>query len=424
MFYKILKIWAQLAFRLYFRRIFIQGKENIPKKGPVIFLVNHPNSFLEACIIAAYQHRDLHFLVRGDMFDKKWLLPILKSTYQIPIFRFKDGFGKLRNNKSTFDQSFQVLSEGNALLLFPEASSMLVKYLRPLQKGASRLAIGTLEEKNVDSLTIIPTGIYYIDPTISRNDVYLKFGSPIDMKSWYDENKHLEDKLTALTAFFQEKMEAVVISISHINNEKIYDQAFEITEKEISPYTNAGVLKNVNAFSNLVKFITKLNQLSERNILELGSLISQYIKPVQNIKSIDASIRFSLQSKLIIIFKTIFCFAIGISGFLVYLIPLAFSKAFAKIKIKHLEFYAPVRLAISMGTHLLTSIVVFLILTCYFNIIESLLLFIFIQFSLFVFGLFIDFARYTKSFFDFEVLKSKNLALEKRQNILSITNTE
>ncbi|MGB3085528.1 MAG: 1-acyl-sn-glycerol-3-phosphate acyltransferase, partial [Saprospiraceae bacterium] len=161
MFYKILKIWAQLAFRLYFRRIFIQGKENIPKKGPVIFLVNHPNSFLEACIIAAYQHRDLHFLVRGDMFDKKWLLPILKSTYQIPIFRFKDGFGKLRNNKSTFDQSFQVLSEGNALLLFPEASSMLVKYLRPLQKGASRLAIGTLEEKNVDSLTIIPTGIYY-----------------------------------------------------------------------------------------------------------------------------------------------------------------------------------------------------------------------------------------------------------------------
>jgi len=107
MFYKLLKVWAHLAFRLYFRRMFIFGRERIPKKGPVIFLVNHPSTFLEACIIASNQHRDLHFLVRGDMFEKKWLLPILRSTNQIPIYRFKDGFGKLRNNKSTFEQSFE-----------------------------------------------------------------------------------------------------------------------------------------------------------------------------------------------------------------------------------------------------------------------------------------------------------------------------
>lgn len=68
------------------------------------------------------------------MFEKKWLLPILRSTNQIPIYRFKDGFGKLRNNKSTFDQSFEVLAQQEVVLMFPEASSQLVKYLRPLQK--------------------------------------------------------------------------------------------------------------------------------------------------------------------------------------------------------------------------------------------------------------------------------------------------
>ena len=140
MFYKLLKFWASLTFRFYFRRIYVSGTEHIPENAPVLFIVNHPNSFMEACIVACFQHRDLHFLVRGDMFEKKWLKPLLNWTNQIPIYRFKDGFSKLRNNKSTFDQSFEVLASGKALLIFPEASTQMVKYLRPLQKGAARLA--------------------------------------------------------------------------------------------------------------------------------------------------------------------------------------------------------------------------------------------------------------------------------------------
>lgn len=89
------------------------------------------------------------------MFEKKWLKPILELTHQIPIFRMKDGFEKLKQNKSTFSRSFEILHEGKCILMFPEASTMYVPYMRPLQKGAARLACGTVEEFNTPNLNVI-----------------------------------------------------------------------------------------------------------------------------------------------------------------------------------------------------------------------------------------------------------------------------
>ncbi len=49
--------------------------------------------------------KDLPFLVRGDIFNNPVLLPLLRSTNQIPIFRFRDGFSKLRENSQTMVES-------------------------------------------------------------------------------------------------------------------------------------------------------------------------------------------------------------------------------------------------------------------------------------------------------------------------------
>lgn len=398
MFYKLLKVWAHLAFRLYFRRMFVYGRERIPTKGPVIFIVNHPNTFLEACIIAANQHRDLHFLVRGDMFEKKWLLPILKSTNQIPIYRFKDGFGKLRNNKSTFDQTFEVLAQQEVVLMFPEASSQLVKYLRPLQKGAARLAIGTVEEKNVDELYVVPTGIYYINPTKTRNDVYLKFGEPIDIVEWYRKNERAEDKLSLLTTLFQEKMQEVVPSISHHHQEAVYNLSFEMLEKQLNPYDGSGIFYSQTPHKNLDKFIDSLNAKSSAFLTQLNDALHSYASRHSNFKSFDAAVFYSAAERMLQFLCCLVCFFIGLPGILAFGIPLILAKSFAKSKIKSQEFYAPVRLAISMIFHSLFSIFLLIVLHNYFSWPETVLLFVFLMFSLYVFGLFMDFAAYCKIF--------------------------
>jgi 1-acyl-sn-glycerol-3-phosphate acyltransferase len=422
MVYKILKIWAQLAFSLYFRRIFISGTENIPRQGGVMILVNHPSSFLEPCIIAAFQHRNLHFLVRGDMFDKKWLLPLLKSTYQIPIYRMKDGFGKLRTNKSTFEQAYKVLADNHTLMMFPEASSELVKYLRPLQKGAGRLALGVFEETAIDELTIIPAGIHYFDATKSRNDVILKFGKPVSMKTWLLNNSETEDKLNALTNFFQEKMNEVVISILHPDHETVYNNAYIIAENEKLKYAPGGVFHTEKGYEFLNKLTTNLNSLPQNELTALGNSIDNYHKPHHNLRSFDASVTFGIIDKLWIVIMTILFFILGLPGFIVNAPSLFISKYFAKTKIRHITFYTPVRVAVNMGAHLVFSIILILILLNFFSAIQTILLFVCLQFSLFCFAIFIDYSRYAKYLFNIGIMKKRQALLKVREEILSKIN--
>ncbi|HEX5625762.1 MAG TPA: 1-acyl-sn-glycerol-3-phosphate acyltransferase [Saprospiraceae bacterium] len=407
MFYKLLKIWAQISFRLYFRRIYIKGVEHIPKKGAALFIVNHPSSFLEACIIAAYQHRDLHFLVRGDMFEKKWLLPILKWTNQIPIFRFKDGFGKLRSNKSTFDQSYTVLAEGHALLLFPEASSELVKYLRPLQKGAARLAIGTLEERNVEELYVIPCGIYYTDPTRSRTTAYLEFGKALTMRSWYDENRAVEDKLGALTAHFQNAMQEVVPSVTHPDLESVYDLGYALAEKDIHPLSDSGLLAKPEAFAAFRQFLERLNQLGGAQLIGFEKHIQEYRSTFRNLFAFDAAVKYERTAKLAILLAACLYFITALPACLVYGLPLAAAKAFSKAKIRHVEFYAPVRIAISMGIHLLLTVILFIAMGLGIGWITSLVVIVLLQVSLYSLGWFRDYAKYPAHFFNSLIRKNK-----------------
>ena len=159
MFYQTLKVLMTLALRVYFRNIDLRGIDRIPKKGPILFACNHPSSFMEACILACFQPRELHFLVRGDVFSIKWLKPLLIKTNQIPIFRFRDGFSKLKKNKNTFSATYEVLNRGGAVIIYPEGSTEMVKQLRPLQRGLARMAFGLLDGDRDHPLQVVPVGV-------------------------------------------------------------------------------------------------------------------------------------------------------------------------------------------------------------------------------------------------------------------------
>ena len=47
----LLKMWVWIAIHVYFRRIKVTGKENIPKDKPIIFAPNHQYAFMDALLI-------------------------------------------------------------------------------------------------------------------------------------------------------------------------------------------------------------------------------------------------------------------------------------------------------------------------------------------------------------------------------------
>ncbi|MDQ3141308.1 MAG: 1-acyl-sn-glycerol-3-phosphate acyltransferase [Bacteroidota bacterium] len=361
MFYYILWLWAGTAFRLFFDKIYVTGRENIPKKGPILLLCNHPNSFFEACIISCFQPRVLHYLVRGDMFDKKWLRPILKYTYQIPIYRMKDGFEKLRNNKSTFSKSFDVLKEGKVILMFPEASTLYVPWLRPLQKGAARLAIGAFEEREVEDLCIIPAGIYYRDALVSRNSVSLNFGQAIYLKDWYNNLENVDDKLSKLNAEIENRMSKLIPPFnvnSDINSITVVQDIMESENDNWGSffaydgnYFNRTMYKILDVIHSEKLLKVKNDDQFKSCIKELG---------LNNIK-IHKDTKIELAGKTLITFLLALPALISY-GFLFYGI-----KKWIQKKIRSKEFYSPVRIAVTMVCHLVLSLVYFFVINYFYS---------------------------------------------------------
>lgn len=220
MVYQIIRLWATLFLRLYFRKTIVYGLEHIPRKGPLIVASNHPSAFLEASILGTVLGRPLHYLVRGDMFHPKfaWLFD---WTNQIPIYRQKDGISNLRKNASSFELTYRKLADGEAVLIFPEAKTTLEKRMRPIQRGTAHLAFGTLPiVKEGEDLPILPVGVNYTEPRLPGTDVVVRFGAPFITQLATRDDR---DAIDSFTATLSDVMSPLIVQVAEEENEKYYD---------------------------------------------------------------------------------------------------------------------------------------------------------------------------------------------------------
>ncbi len=195
MIYRILKIIANMAIRLYYRKIYVDGFNRIPKNKPVFITSNHPSGFLEPIIMACLWPKPLHFLVRGDLYDKPVLTPLMKATNQIPIYRFKDGFSNLRNNHKTIDIVVEKLQKNEHVIIFIEGGTEDVKFLRPFKKGMARMSLEAIRKDHNLDLQILPVGINFTNVGGFRSDVFLNIGEPVSFKSEIEKIGDKSDNL-------------------------------------------------------------------------------------------------------------------------------------------------------------------------------------------------------------------------------------
>lgn len=187
MLYQFLQKFMRLVLQVYFRKIFLTGVNNIPGNKPVLLACNHPNSFLDAVLLAVLLPTPLHFLARSDVFNtpfKRWLLTKL---HLIPIYRLQEGAENLHRNEETFAQCYEILKNNGQILIFSEGVCKLEKRLRPLKKGTARLAFGAEANFNFTlDVNVVPVGINYTKPTQFRTEVMISLGKPIFISGYKD----------------------------------------------------------------------------------------------------------------------------------------------------------------------------------------------------------------------------------------------
>lgn len=242
MVYKIIKWWASFVYPYFFFRPEVNGCDHIPS-GPFILVANHQNSFVDSIIAGVLLPSRLHYLARSDVFYGLFG-KLLRVIQMMPVYRLRNGFKNLSKNEDTFQQCNDLLKEGRAVMVFPEANMTYDYFLRPLSKGTSRLAVNVWQD-GVESLKILPLALNYTNHKKSRCKLYANFGEPLalsDYRELYDQNpvrciNQLRDDMSVAIKklmFIPEKTEhyeqqsAVVRSLQH--KDLNYLEAFQLVQ--------------------------------------------------------------------------------------------------------------------------------------------------------------------------------------------------
>ncbi len=153
----------------------------LDEPGPLLIASNHPNSFLDAIILATLFKHPIHSLARGDAFNGRLITKILGSFNMLPVYRVSEGVENLEHNYSTFEQCQQIFKKNGIVLIFSEGRCINEWHLRPLKKGTARLALAAWQCNT--PLKILPLGINYSCFRKFGKNLFLNFGDIITSES-------------------------------------------------------------------------------------------------------------------------------------------------------------------------------------------------------------------------------------------------
>lgn len=177
MLYRILKVIARPALRLFCRKIIINHPRLLQEKGPLLLACNHPNSFLDSIILDLLFEEPIWSLARGDAFRKPFFARLLHRLKILPVYRTSEGVENLSENYKTFEACLLIFKKQGVVTIFSEGKCINEWHLRPLKKGTARLAIKAWEEGI--PLRVLPVGINYHSFTRFGKVVRLNFGEMI-----------------------------------------------------------------------------------------------------------------------------------------------------------------------------------------------------------------------------------------------------
>ena len=218
--YNFVKIWVRIGLFFYYKKIKVIGRENIPKDKPIMLLSNHHNALMDALVITMNCGRKPNFLARSDLFKNPLVSRFLHYLQMMPIYRFRDGVGTLKNNPAIIEKCAELLIKGETIMLFPEGNHGIQRKVRlPMRKGFVRMIFSALEKKPNLDIRILPVGLNYHKAESFPDSVALYIGKDFAVRDYYDPND-----LVATEAKLKELVfNNLKILTSHIPGEDTYD---------------------------------------------------------------------------------------------------------------------------------------------------------------------------------------------------------
>jgi 1-acyl-sn-glycerol-3-phosphate acyltransferase len=215
--YEILRGTAAIALRWYYADVAVQGRERVPRDGPVLILANHPNALIDPLLVGTTVDRRVLLTAKATLFEQPALGLLLRAVGVVPLRRAKDERrdGVVlpptpERNAYAFQLVTRALRSRQVVLVFPEGISHDDATLAPLKSGAARMALQAHSE-GVADIRLLPMGLVFEEKERPDSRVLVRIGEALDLDRWLVERagsgaheltELLEARLRAVTLNF------------------------------------------------------------------------------------------------------------------------------------------------------------------------------------------------------------------------------
>ena len=214
--YYFIRFFIKMALKIYCSQIQVFDKGLLKSKGPLILAANHPNSFLDAIIIASCYTEPVHFLVPGEITDKFLSRPLIEIFNIIPIYSLKEKNKNQDLNEKSFSICVDVLIKNGIVLIFSEGISENKWKLGPIKKLTARIAMAVMNQETLESkLRIQPLGINYNSFDGPGKTVLIEFGEPILIRDRFAGNSETE-KIQFINDLLRESINDAVLQTERL----------------------------------------------------------------------------------------------------------------------------------------------------------------------------------------------------------------
>ena len=228
--YSLLKPIVDWNLRHSYRRVEVQGYENIPTDGALLFTPNHCNTLMDALVMLRANKGTTVFGARADMFKRPFIAKIMYFLRILPMARQRDGLRNVLKNYETTDTIVEILENDVAFCMYPEGRHRPAHSLLPLGKGAFRAALAANAKfGDRKPIYIVPVGIEYGDYFRYRSTSLVTYGNAINITEFV-KSLEVENEAQMMEPMRQELTKRMSGLITYIKDDENYAGKWELTK--------------------------------------------------------------------------------------------------------------------------------------------------------------------------------------------------
>src|SRR5439155_20250094 len=129
-FYAVVRVIARFWIWFFFERVEVRHPERVPRMGPVLLCINHPNNLIDSLLVGSVLRRKVHYLATATLFRNRLVARFLVALGAIAVYRKADDPDIVDRNAEMFGACDEAFDRGQLIAIYPEGATRAAPHVQ------------------------------------------------------------------------------------------------------------------------------------------------------------------------------------------------------------------------------------------------------------------------------------------------------